>query len=198
MLKLLDGRHNIVNHHHHRHHLHGFRHQNHNHHRQHHYNHNQYNHHQHQNIRIRIKCYRSQSLYSSRSKIAPTTSVTSFQGQQSAMLNRDQQSQLLQHFYFSTKTNNVNLALNSCSSHHHHQQQQLYHINSHILSRISNQQRLYHRHHHQQQQLLLLQQQQHAMKNMIPKKIVSLAINEYIYIYILIQTTALMRCIITL
>ena len=166
MLKLLDGRHHIVNHHHHRHHLHGFHHHNHNHHRQHHYNHNQ-----HHNIRIRIKCYRSQSLYSSRSNIALTTSVTSFQDQQSAMLNRNQQSQLLQHFYFSTKANNVNLALNS-SSHHHHQ-------------------RLYHRHHQQQQ----LQQQQHAMKNMVPKKIVSLAINEYIYI--LIRTTALMRCITT-
>lgn len=186
MLKLLDGRHHIVNHHHHRHHLHGFRHHNHNHHRQHHYHHNQRNHHQHHNIRIRIKCYRSQSLYSSRSEIAPTTSVTSFQGQQSAMPNRGRQSQLLQHFYFSTKINNVNLALNSSSSSHHHQQQ-LYRINSHILSRISNQQRLYHRHHHQQQQ--------HAMKNMVPKKIVSLAINEYIYI--LIQTTALMRCILT-
>jgi len=180
MLKLFDGRHHIVNHRHHRHHFHGFRHHNHNHHRQHHYHHNQ-----HHYIRIRIKCYRSQSLYSSRSNIAPTTSVTCFQGQQSAMLNRNQQSQLLQHFYFSTKTNNVNLSLNS-STHHH--QQQLYHINSHILSRISNQQRLYHRHH---QQL----QQQHVMKNMVPKKIVSLAINEYIYI--LIRTTALIRCITT-
>jgi hypothetical protein len=183
MLKLFDGRHHIVNHRHHRHHFHGFRHHNHNHHRQHHYHHNQ-----HHNIRTRIKCYRSQSLFSSRSNIAPTTSVTSFQGQQSAMLNRNQKSQLLQHFYFSTKINNVNLALNS-SSHHH--QQQLYHINSHIFLRISNQQRLYHRH-HQQQQLLL---QQHAMKNMVPKKIVSLSI--YKYIYILIRTTALMRCIIT-
>ena len=154
MLKLLDGRHHIVTH---RHHLHGFHHHNHHHHRQHHYYHNQ-----HHNIRIRIKCYRSQSLYSSRSNIALTTSVTSFQDQQSAMLNRNQQSQLLQHFYFSTKTNNVNLALNSSS--HHHQQQQL-------------------------------QQQQHAMKNMVPKKIVSLAINEYIYI--LIRTTALMCCITT-
>jgi len=156
MLKLFDGRHHIVNHRHHRHHFHGFRHHNHNHHRQHHYHHNQ-----HHNIRTRIKCYRSQSLFSSRSNIAPTTSVTSFLGQQSAMLNRNQKTQLLQHFYFSTKINNVNLALNSSS--HHHQQQQL--------------------------------QQQHAMKNTVPKKIVSLAI--YKYIYILIRTTALMRCIIT-
>ena len=148
MLKLLDGRHHIVNH---RQHLRCFRHYHHNLHHHHHLQ--RHHHHQHHNLRVRMTCYRSLSLYySSRSTIALTTSFK--------MLNRDHQSQILQPYHFSTKTNN--LALDSSS---YQQQQQ--------------------------------QQQQYAMKNMIPKKIVSrLTIHIFIYLCIYSYTYSNYLCVI--